>query len=663
MNVKTLIWLIVLVSTFARSAAAQTPASLPPLEAFASLPEMAMVSMTPDGQKVAWANDPGGKPIIVIFDLATGKDLRQMRIGDYTVRDLNWADNRTLLITISTRRKFDEGAVAEREYLYVRTLAVDADGGAVRSLLLGDPEKQSVTGASLVRLHTGKPETVLMSSFDFDLTAYQTKSGTRMTAGSKEQGWLNSLFEVSTRTGVGRKIESGSPYTETWLVNVAGQPAARSEWNPETRDFTILAKEGRSWKRVYSARGEIEFRLQAMSADGKTIFATGSRGGDRVKLWAIPVDGSSITVAFEDPENDVMYTVDDRFTGVPVGYQIGGLEQTIHWVDPKLDALQKAVARAFPKLQTEVFDRSEDYKRVLVRTEYASNPPVYYFVDMNRGTADIIGETYPKLAEVKLGTMEATTYKARDTTEIPAYVTLPPGVDAAKLPLIVLPHGGPQSRDNSDFDWLAQFLATRGYAVLQPQFRGSAGFSDKLRRAGTRQWGRGMQDDVTDGVQYLVAKGTVDPKRICIVGGSYGGYAALAGVAFTPDLYACAVSINGVSDLPNFMGFIRRQYGEGSDSLTYWKDLIGEPTDEEVAKFSPARAIQSIRAPILLIHATSDTTVPFSQSQNFLRQMNQHGKTAQLVELVGEDHWLSTTESRVTLLRALESFLAIHLRP
>ncbi len=663
MNTRLGFWAATFVLVQAVPAVAQAPAQPPPLEAFASLPEMSKVCMTPDGRKVAWANDPGGKPIIVIFDLATGKDLRTMRIGDYTIRDLDWADNRTLLITISTRRKFDEGAVAEREYLYVRTLAVDADGGAVRSLLLGDPEKQSVTGASLVRLHTGKPETVLMSSYDFDLTAYRTQSGTRMSAGSKDQGWLHSLFEVSTRTGVGKKVETGSQYTETWLVDAAGHAAARSEWNPENLDFTILAKIGKSWKKVYETRGEIEFKLQAMSADGKTIYATSSRGGDRLKLWAIPVDGSAITVAYEDPEHDVMFTVDDRFTGVPAGYQIGGLEQTIHWVDPKLAALQNAVSRAFPKLQTEVFDRSEDYKRILVRTEHASNPPIYYLVDMGKGTADIVGEAYPKLADAQLGVMEATSYQSRDKIEIPAYVTMPPGREPSKLPLIVVPHGGPQSRDNTDFDWLAQFLATRGYVVLQPQFRGSAGFSDELRRAGERQWGQAMQNDVTDGVQYLVDKGVVDPKRICIVGASYGGYAALAGVAFTPELYTCAVSINGISDLPNFMGYIRRQYGDDSGSLTYWKDIIGEPTDEDVARFSPARSIKSIRAPILLIHATSDTTVPFNQSQNFERLLNEQGKQVQLVQLAGEDHWLSTSESRVKLLQTLETFLAAHTRP
>ena len=648
------------VLSLAASAIAQQP---PPAAAFASLPEMAMVCLTPDGQKVAWANDPGGKPIVVIFDLATGRELRRMSLGDYSIRNLDWADNGTLLMTISTTRKFDESQVSERQYEYFRVLAVDADGGGLRSMLLGDPEKQAVTSASVVRLHTGKPQTILMSSFDFDQTAFRSQIGSRLSAGRKDQGWLISLFEVATRTGIGKKVETGSPFVKNWVIDPNGSAIARSEWNPELRAFTILAKDGGSWKRIYDSRGSVEFNLQALSADGKSIIATGARGGDRVKVWSIPLDGSAIRMQFEHPEHDVLYTVGDRFTGTPIGYQIGGPAHTIHWINPRDEAVQKAVSKAFGSLQTTVFDRSEDYQRVLVSAEYASSPPVIYLVDLGKGTADIVGEAYPRLADAKLGEMGVTSYKARDGVSIPAYVTMPPGREPKNLPLVVLPHGGPHSRDDVGFGWKAQFLATRGYVVLQPQFRGSAGFSAALQRAGERQWGRAMQDDITDGVRYLVEQGTVDPKRVGIVGSSYGGYAALAGAAFTPEVYACAVSINGVTDIPNLIGFERRQYGNESDAVRFLKDTIGNPTDEDVAKFSPARSIDTIRAPIFLVYGTNDTVVPPEQSTNFARLMKEHGRPVQVLELPGEDHWLSTNDSRLKILLAVETFLATHLKP
>jgi dipeptidyl aminopeptidase/acylaminoacyl peptidase len=637
---------------------AQAP---PPASAFASLPELSMVRLTPDGQKVAWAHDPGGSPVVEIFDLAAGKDLRRLSPPNARVRDLDWADNRTLVISISRSLTMDANTVAEKRYEFERYLAVDADGGEARSLLMENPSRELVTSASIVKFHPAKPETVVMTTWDFKETAHREEIGSRISGGRKDQGYQLSLFEVNTRTGDGKMVESGSPFTDDWIMNRSGQAVARSEWNPTNRSFSILAKEGNSWRTIYTAEIDYDMSLIGLSADGQTILARSSRGSDRFKIWGIPVSGGEFSLVYEDPDNDVTSIVTDRYSGAPVGFRVGGLEPTIHWIDPKHEAVQKAVARAFPNRITSVFDRSEDFKRVVAHVEGASSPPVYYLIDFGKGAADIIGEEYPALADVPMGTQEAVTYKSRDGLTIPAYLTTPPGREPKNLPLVVFPHGGPYARDDSGFDWWAQFLATRGYAVLQPQFRGSWGFGADLLRAGNRQWGRAMQDDISDGVRYAVDRGIADPKRVCIVGASYGGYAALAGAAFTPELYACAVSVSGISDIPSMAGFIKKRSGEESDELRAWKDLIGNPSDEDLARFSPARSVDTIRAPILLIHGTNDTIVPFSQSENFARLLKASSKNVQMIELPGEDHWLSTGESRLKLLTALEKFLAVHL--
>ena len=456
-------------------------------------------------------------------------------------------------------------------------------------------------------------------------------------------------------------IDSGSPFTEDWVVDRAGQAVARSEWNPVTRNFLIMAKDGKGWKRIYSSELDYEFSLIGLSADGQLILARSTLGSDRFKIWGIPIAGGDISLFYEHPTEDVTSIVTDRFSGAPVGFHIGGLVPTIHWIDPKLESLQKAVSKAFPDRNVSIFDRSEDFKRIVAHVESASQPPIYYLIDFSKGTADIIGEAYPALAEAAMGAQRTMTYKSRDGFDIPAYLTMPPGREPRNLPLVVFPHGGPYARDDTGFDWWTQFMATRGYVVLQPQFRGSFGFGGKLLRAGNRQWGRGMQDDITDGVRHLVDQGIADPKRVCIVGASYGGYAALAGAAFTPDLYACAVSVAGISDIPNMAGFILKRSGEESDSLQAWKDLIGNPSDEELARFSPARSIDTIRAPILLVHGTNDTVVPISQSQSFAHLLQAKSKNYELIELQGEDHWLSAGESRLRLLTAIETFLARHL--
>jgi dipeptidyl aminopeptidase/acylaminoacyl peptidase len=259
------------------------------------------------------------------------------------------------------------------------------------------------------------------------------------------------------------------------------------------------------------------------------------------------------------------------------------------------------------------------------------------------------------------GTVRQFDYSARDNYALFGYLTIPAGAAEKNLPLVVLPHGGPESRDTADFDWWSQFLSSRGYAVLRPQFRGSTGLGAEHRLAGRGQWGLRMQDDVTDGVKALIAAGIVDPKRVCIVGASYGGYAALAGATFTPELYACAVSVAGVSDLAEFLAYKEKMGGDDSDSVIYWQDSIGKIDDPRVGQKSPARYARNVRAPILLIHGSNDSVVPLAQSQMMDNALTAAGAPHQLVTLDSEDHWLSSSVTRTRMLSEIEKFLAANL--
>jgi dipeptidyl aminopeptidase/acylaminoacyl peptidase len=251
-------------------------------------------------------------------------------------------------------------------------------------------------------------------------------------------------------------------------------------------------------------------------------------------------------------------------------------------------------------------------------------------------------------------------YKARDGLEIPAYLTLPPGRAPKNLPAVVYPHGGPDERDAIGFDYWAQFMANRGYAVLQPNFRGSSGYGAKFTEAGLRQWGLKMQDDISDGVKKLIADGIVDPKRVCIVGASYGGYAALAGATFTPDLYACAVSFAGISDLPKMLHSNRAQVNSDAKEISFWESRIGS-TDEnwdQLAATSPARHADQVKCPVLLLHGDGDTNVPIEQSEIEEAALKSAGKNVQFVRLEGDDHYSKLGATRVRTLKEIESFLA-----
>ena len=224
------------------------------------------------------------------------------------------------------------------------------------------------------------------------------------------------------------------------------------------------------------------------------------------------------------------------------------------------------------------------------------------------------------------------------------------------MPLIVMPHGGPESRDDQAFDWWSFFYAANGYLVYQPNFRGSDGYGNYFRTAGHGEWGRKMQSDISEGVEKLIADGIVDKSRVCIVGASYGGYAALAGATLTPSLYSCAVSINGVSDLPKMLGSEAKSSLYSSD---YWKILIGDRfSDSETLKaISPVDNAENARAPILLMHGKDDVVVPIAQSRRMARALKRNRKPHEFIEMQGEDHWLSRAPTRTEMLRESLRFI------
>lgn len=647
---------------FAWSAsAAQT--SLPPTEAFARLPDLDFVTLSPDGAKLAWVRDVGGDPVIVIYDLAQRKPLKQIRPEQrFKVRDLVWSGSETVLFTLSVTWDHDPGYGRRRHEIF-RVLATETKEGPARPLLMEDAARRHVTSARIVFEQADRSDIVTMSSWDFSEIHRTQELGSRLAGGRKDSGWVYSLFEVNTYSGKSRRLESGTPFTNRWIVDARGQPVARSDWNPEMKDYSVHARQGRGWKKIFGADSDRELELVGLSIDGKTVVAIGTGDDDYLKAWTLPLDGQPMQKLHEDAARDVEWGITDRFTGAVVGLQLGGLEPVVHWLDPHMRAIQQAVDKAFPHRQVSVFDRTHDYRRVLVRVEGPTTAPEYLLVDLSRGTADLIGAAYPQLIDVPLGARKPVSYRARDGLTIPAYVTLPSDRAPRNLPAVVLPHGGPEARDEPGFDWWSHFLASRGYAVLQPQFRGSTGYGATLQVAGLRQWGRAMQDDLADGVEHLVKEGVIDPARVCIVGASYGGYAALAGAAFDTDRYVCAASINGVADLPAMFGYLKNRYGDESETLLAWREMVGRPSDADLASISPARNVAGIRIPILLLHGSDDVVVPFTQSSDFARALKEQGKPHKLVELPGEDHWMSRSEFRLRAMSELEQFLDQHLQP
>jgi len=322
-----------------------------------------------------------------------------------------------------------------------------------------------------------------------------------------------------------------------------------------------------------------------------------------------------------------------------------------------------------------------------VRSSSDVDPPSLYLFDAAKRSLALIGHEYPALEGRRLAPMRSVVYRARDGQRIPAYLTLPPpeplsvpstlpaqagslpsasgpapsGSAASEpaasgsLPAIVLPHGGPEMRDVKGFDPLVQFLASQGYAVLQMNYRGSLGYGAAFAAAGARQWGGLIHDDITDGTRWLVEQGIADPQRICIAGRSFGGYAALLGVAREPRLYACAASYAGVADLMAF-----KQYTARLQDAELWRERLG--VDQQILwDMSPVATLEAIEAPVLMIHGRQDPVVPVRQSRRFARMLRDAGQAQRLIERGDCDHDMTVETCRVAVFEALRDFLSISL--
>jgi dipeptidyl aminopeptidase/acylaminoacyl peptidase len=610
----------------------------PGAEVFAALPEETQPAISPDGHWLAWSERKDASVGVVIFDLGTRQNLRVLGVaaGD-TLVSLTWQSNETLLMELQIAPNHPGPGR--------QVLAQNVASGESRVLV--SPYEY------LVAARTSRPDTVIIA----------TKPPSNTTLG--EAGGYTHLLEIDARTGTRTPLREGGKRTLRWFVDRDGRPVAREDWEWLQNQYCVYAVPGNTKRELLCRDDSDPPTISGMLADGSALVLLAANGRSHEAAWALPLDGSQPRLLAELPDADITSVFLDPYTGAVTGVLASGLGSSIRWLDPAAEQRYGSIAHAFPNLLVEPYGWTADGSKTLARVSSASTPPVYYLTDFKTHKADIAAETYPGLAGAVLGEVKEISYKSRDGTDIPAYLATPPG---GKPPyaLVVLPHGGPNARDYLVFNSLVQFLATRGYAVLRPQFRGSTGFGDAFRDAGDRQWGGLMQDDITDGVRALVAQQLADPRRVCIVGDTpYGGYAALAGAAFTPELYECVVSINGVSDLPAYVNALLPAAGTplahtvSSSSAAKVEKRIGKPGDPILKSRSPINAIATIRAHVLIMYTGNTGLLPV-QGANMARALTAAGRDVTLDSLPG-DAW-ANSRVRTQIFGELERFLRLHLQ-
>lgn len=634
------LWLALMSSAVFSEATAQTP-----LAAYAALPATESVSVSDDGAELAYIRREGGQTFVVV-QKRTGEMLVNVNVSDRLVMDVFWVSADHVVITsrvLNSQFTMGGGYLPQADIVNVRTRNV---ARALRSA-----DKGVINAAYSPQRGTYRNEPVLY------VRALTTENN----------AYTYDVYRVDLESGRGRRTEIGLEDTNGYMLRPDGEVAARVTYSPETGRYRLTApNSGGGWRTVYELVALLdEPAVWGFAQDPDKVMVSVTEGSqDYLMEVSLSTGEAGAKTPLPAEAAGPFYDREGRLVGM--AYVGEGQDYVIF--EPRLQAAWDVMKAGLQGKRLSLVSYSADFQTVVVHTEGPTDAGTYYLYDARSRSVSVVGRSHPDLSPQSIGPVMVVNYTAADGMELFGYLTVPQGRELKNLPLVVMPHGGPASRDYLEFNWKAQAMASRGYAVFQPQFRGSDGLGQAHMQAGYGEWGRKMQTDLSDGVRHLAAQGVIDPSKVCIVGSSYGGYAALAGVAMEPDVYRCAVSVSGVSDLRAMLNSEARMSGgreSRNPTIRYWNRFMGAEgsTDTLLDARSPAHLVSAISDPVLLIHGRDDTVVPYQQSVIMRDAMRRAGKPAELVTLDGEDHNMSYAPTRLRMLEATIAFLEQHNPP
>lgn len=619
----------------------------PPLEAYGDLPAVEHAVISPSGNRIGLLTTIEGARLILVLDRER-KPVRSFRVGDVKVRGFEFINDDFLLMQRSATQDLGYGFAQDKFEFYQAFILGIADGSA--EMVFGNQGKlvDAVFGYHGIRMVKGKP-TAFFGAIELARASFN--EGYVFDHGRPALYAVDLLDNRAERADHAPREASN----RDWLIGPDGTVIARLDTSKNTGKWSIEGTEGEIASGESPTGGAY---LVAMTHDGdKIIYGIRDRELGTNTWYEVPYDGSGEPVEFLAGQNWER-TYRDRRTGQVIGYLPEGANMDPVFFDQALTRKTRNVRRTFADYNTRMVDWTPDFNDVIVRIDGNQESGTYLTVDLAARKADAIAFERPLITPQQVGPISTVEYVAGDGLAMDGILTLPPGRESTNLPVVMLPHGGPGGHDVEGFDWWAQAFASRGYAVFQPNFRGSTNRGIDFVQAGYGEWGGKMQSDISDGLAALAEQGIVDPSRACIVGASYGGYAALAGVTLQQGLYRCAVSVNGVSDV-SLMARVERR--ESGDSRTYARSLDQQlGPRSRYREISPRHSAANADAPILLIHGRDDTVVAYDQSLKMADALKDEGKAYEFVELEGEDHWLSRGSTRMAMLEATLDFVQRH---
>jgi dipeptidyl aminopeptidase/acylaminoacyl peptidase len=470
------------------------------------------------------------------------------------------------------------------------------------------------------------------------------------------------VFRIDVKTGEERLVARNPGNITGWLTDHAGQLRVAIATDGVDSSVLYRDKETDPFRTLLTTSFKETVAPLFFTFDNQRLFVASNRGRDRTAIFEFdPVTAKEGKLLFEHPEVDVDELGYSRKRKVLTSVRFTTWKDQRVILDPQTQAMFKTVEAQLPGYEVDfsASDQAED-KFIVVSYNDRTQGKRYLF-DLATGKLTFLAEIAPWLKEGDLAEMKPVSYTSRDGLTIHGYLTLPKGVPPKLLPVVVNPHGGPWARDSWGYNPEVQFLANRGYAVFQPNFRGSTGYGRSFWEASFKQWGNTMQNDVTDGVLWLIGQGIADPRRVAIYGGSYGGYCTLAGITFTPDLYAAAVDYVGVSNLFTFMTTIP----------PYWKpflammyEMVGNPEQDKamLTAFSPVFHVDRIRTPLFIAQGANDPRVNQAESDQMVAALKKRGVAVEYMVKADEGHGFQNEENRLEFYEAMETFLALHLK-
>ena len=626
------------------SADADRLAKMPPLidrEVFFGDPQVSGAQLSPDGKWISFRKPYAGVMNVWVKAIDAPFDAARPLTAD-TKRPLGrhfWTEDSRYVLFVQ-----DEGGT---EDFHVFAVDPSADAEATS----GVPPARDLTPMQGIRafiyaVPEATPSKIIVGINDRDPA-------------------LHDVYRVDIDTGARELLIKNDTNVSEWVTDLAGVVRLAMRQRPDGGTDIIVVEDGALGRLLYQCGWEETCAASRFHKDGKRVYVQSNKGVDLIGLLLVDVATGQAERVDSDPEAevDLSGTWFSDTTEELIATEYVGDRARIY---PRTETLRRELEWLRGRLPDgEISYRSstEDDALFVIRVASDVNPGAVYLYDRGDKTLDKLYDLRPELPSDQLAKMHPIRYKARDGREIPGYLVTPKGIAAEKLRTVIFPHGGPWYRDFWGYDGIAQFLANRGYAVMMPNFRGSAGFGKRFLNAGNGEWGTGiMQHDITDGVRYLIDEGIADPDQVAIMGGSYGGYATLAGVTFTPDLYAAGVSIVGPSNIITLLNSIPPYWGPMKQMFVR---RVGDPDDPNdrarLQAQSPFFHAENIKAPLLIIQGANDPRVKEAESEQIVVALRDLKRPVAYLLAPDEGHGFAGRENRLAMFAEIERFLGEHL--